>query len=249
MDGIKKRVIFEINNSCNLRCMFCPVNKFHSYLPMSELKQRINHYGKRFEYLGISGGEPLLHPEIDQIIDLFSNIADVVVLSTNGTIKPSFSYTPNLGTQINLPSIDPHVYSVITNSDAVMLENVEENLNRFKERSGLGVYIKVVLCDANSEDKYIKQIIDFSINNDVKVQFYPVVITTNTINLRDKLMTKKVLYAIDYLIPKIIFTENLSNVSLVSRDKMKGLIYSHYEYYIRFDNKRFQSLFHAYCDV
>src|SRR5436853_3134180 len=55
---------------CNLACGYCNEYDDHSKpVPLGEMFARVDHLGKLGTTLiVISGGEPLLHPELDQII-------------------------------------------------------------------------------------------------------------------------------------------------------------------------------------
>src|ERR1700726_548383 len=55
---------------CNLACTYCNEYDDHSDpVPLEEMLRRIDHLGRLgTSVITISGGEPLLHPELDQII-------------------------------------------------------------------------------------------------------------------------------------------------------------------------------------
>src|SRR6202035_5381700 len=58
------------NRRCNLACTYC--NEFDDFskpVPLAEMKDRLNILaGMGTSIITISGGEPLMHPELDQII-------------------------------------------------------------------------------------------------------------------------------------------------------------------------------------
>lgn len=82
------KIYIEITNVCNLRCSFCrgTVRKrefmdpevFRAYA--TEAKQFTD-----YVYLHVMG-EPFLHPQLDRIIDIASEIGLRVCLTTNGTL-------------------------------------------------------------------------------------------------------------------------------------------------------------------
>ena len=55
---------------CNLACTYC--NEFDDFskpVPIEELKRRLGHlHSLGTTFITISGGEPLLHPELDALI-------------------------------------------------------------------------------------------------------------------------------------------------------------------------------------
>src|ERR1700746_1921300 len=58
------------NRRCNLACTYC--NEFDDFskpVPLEEMKNRLDILaGMGTSIITISGGEPLMHPEIDQVI-------------------------------------------------------------------------------------------------------------------------------------------------------------------------------------
>ncbi|MDO4940245.1 MAG: radical SAM protein [Erysipelotrichaceae bacterium] len=82
-----KRVYLEITNNCNLNCSFCSYKKGNNYLTLEE----IDNYSTQIKeftnyiYLHILG-EPLLHPQFEQILDILDQKELSVQLVTNGTL-------------------------------------------------------------------------------------------------------------------------------------------------------------------
>ncbi|MCK8059701.1 MULTISPECIES: radical SAM/SPASM domain-containing protein [unclassified Fusibacter] len=83
-----KRIYIEITNSCNLKCSFCPPSKRESKrMSLAEFEavlKKIDGHGD-FIYLHIKG-EPLMHPEFDQVLELCAAYGKKVNLTTNGTL-------------------------------------------------------------------------------------------------------------------------------------------------------------------
>lgn len=79
-----------ITNECNLNCKRC------HYRSASEIKKelsfhQVKHYFEEWKQYGlvsiaIGGGEPLLHPEINEIVQVARNFGFFVAITTNGTI-------------------------------------------------------------------------------------------------------------------------------------------------------------------
>ncbi len=71
---------------CNLACTYC--NEFDDFsdpVPVAEMLQRIDHLGRLgTSVITISGGEPLLHPELDQIIGRIRHHGRIAGMITNG---------------------------------------------------------------------------------------------------------------------------------------------------------------------
>src|ERR1700758_5103312 len=71
---------------CNLACTYC--NEFDDFsdpVPIDEMLRRIDHLGRLgTSVITISGGEPLLHPELDQIIARIRKRGAIAGMITNG---------------------------------------------------------------------------------------------------------------------------------------------------------------------
>lgn len=83
-----KKIYIEITNICNLSCSFCIVDKrvkeSISLEKMEELLNKISDYTD-YVYLHVKG-EPLLHKDLKQILDLCDKYNKKVNITTNGTL-------------------------------------------------------------------------------------------------------------------------------------------------------------------
>ena len=83
-----KRAYVEITNICNLQCAFCPGTKRPGrFMPPEEfriLARRLRpHTG--FLYLHVMG-EPLLHPQLGELLEIGAAEGFRICLTTNGTL-------------------------------------------------------------------------------------------------------------------------------------------------------------------
>ncbi len=83
-----KKIYVEITNVCNLSCSFCkPTNRVKKYITpieMEEILKKIHPY-TGYLYLHVKG-EPLLHPQLKEILDLCQKYHQKVNITTNGTL-------------------------------------------------------------------------------------------------------------------------------------------------------------------
>jgi radical SAM protein with 4Fe4S-binding SPASM domain len=83
-----KKIYVEITNTCNLHCSFCPPGNrqsgFMSLALFTEVIKKIQGHTK-YIYLHVKG-EPLLHPQLSEMLDLCHENKINVVLVTNGTL-------------------------------------------------------------------------------------------------------------------------------------------------------------------
>lgn len=83
-----KRIYIEITNACNLSCSFCPPTRrplsFMSVHDFEMVLKGLKGHGK-YIYLHVKG-EPLLHPDFDQILALAASYGFKVNLTSNGSL-------------------------------------------------------------------------------------------------------------------------------------------------------------------
>lgn len=117
-----KRIYIEITNICNLNCAFCPKNKREKkYMSVNDFKHIINEIKDETKHIYLHVmGEPLLHPEFDDILESINNTNIEVNLTTNGII---------LDKQINIINNSKQIRKV-----AVSVQALEEsNVTDYKE--------------------------------------------------------------------------------------------------------------------
>jgi len=71
---------------CNLSCGYCnEYDKVSEPVPLEEMYRRIDHLGRLgTAMIGISGGEPLTHPDLDDIIRRMRRTGAIAGMITNG---------------------------------------------------------------------------------------------------------------------------------------------------------------------
>lgn len=83
-----KKVYLEITNVCNLACAFCPgtarPRRFMSAGEFAALAERVRPYTD-YLYFHLMG-EPLLHPELPELLSIADNLGFRVIITTNGTL-------------------------------------------------------------------------------------------------------------------------------------------------------------------
>jgi len=110
-----KIIEIEPTNHCNLRCVMCH-NSFVNYKPSLfniEWLKRINSENSIIKISSIF--EPLIHPEIDKIIEYFAENNNKIILTTNLTLL-----SPNL-LKI-LKKFEENIYSITVSIDSTKAE-------------------------------------------------------------------------------------------------------------------------------
>ena len=85
-----KKAYLEITNVCNLACTFCPGSRrpqgFLSPEDFSILAGRLRPHTE-YLYLHIMG-EPMLHPQLEELLARAAALDFRVMITTNGTLLP-----------------------------------------------------------------------------------------------------------------------------------------------------------------
>lgn len=88
-----KKVYLEITNLCNLACNFCPgTRRAGGFLKPEEFRLLAEKIRPHTQYLYLHlMGEPLLHPQLETILELADQMDFRVMITTNGTLLPERS--------------------------------------------------------------------------------------------------------------------------------------------------------------
>ncbi len=104
---------------CNLSCGYCnEYDKVSEPVPLDEMLRRIDHLGRLgTAMIGISGGEPLTHPQLDDIIRRMRKTGAIAGMITNG-----YLLTPERIMRLNEAGLDHMQISI----DNVMPDEVSK---------------------------------------------------------------------------------------------------------------------------
>ena len=78
----------EITSVCNLTCSFCPPTiRERQFVSVHDFSKRLDQIKPHTDYINLHvKGEPLLHPKIDQLLDISYEKGFKVNITTNGTL-------------------------------------------------------------------------------------------------------------------------------------------------------------------
>ena len=151
-----KKIYIEITNNCNLKCSFCsPLKRKKKYMTMEEYKEvlsKIKDY-TNYIYLHVKG-EPLLHPNIIEIIRLADNYNLNVNLTTNGVLFDK--YAKELGKCNNLNKINFSLHS--ENKKDNYLEDIFNNIKYLSPKTTI-IY-RLWTLENNKLDKKSTKIVN-----------------------------------------------------------------------------------------
>lgn len=123
-------MVIRLTNECNLNCFYCKKHDTREiHLTESEIYSMVKHAaGTADPWIELAGGEPLLYPEIEELIRSIKEIPGVkkVTVTTNGILlseKLSGLQKAGIdGINIHIDSGDAWTYAKITGKEMVMNE-------------------------------------------------------------------------------------------------------------------------------
>lgn len=139
-----------ITRRCNLSCGYCTEFDHHSPpIPLAVLQERIDAIHRLgVVNLSLLGGEPLMHPDLIEIIE-YGNRHSQVSITTNGFLlqkdlihQLNVSGLSNL--QISIDTLNPDPEGYIQKS----LRKLLPKLELLKEHATFDIHANVVLCES-----------------------------------------------------------------------------------------------------
>lgn len=154
-----KKIYIEITNICNLNCSFCSkdnrIKESISLTKMEEVLNKINDYTD-YVYLHVKG-EPLLHPNLKEILDLCEKYHKKVNITTNATL------VKEKGSILNHPAIRQINLSVHSeNKKENYLEEIFEVVDKLKDKN---VVYRFWTMEANNMSKESTDSVEKIINH------------------------------------------------------------------------------------
>lgn len=158
-----KKIYIEITNGCNLNCKFCIKNKrkirYINNLEFNTLLDKIKPY-TNYLYFHVSG-EPLLHPNINELIDIAS-VNFKINITTNGYLINKIKNNKNIR-QLNIS-----LHSFNDGYNVKLKEYLDNIFDSIDILTKNGTYISLRLWVKN---KYNKKIINY-INTRYNINIY-----------------------------------------------------------------------------
>lgn len=166
-----KKIYIEITNICNLNCSFCAkhnrTKEFLSFEKFNVLLEKVKDHTK-YLYFHIMG-EPTLHPNINEFIDLASNNF-FVNITTNGTMLEKISDNKNIR-QINISlhsinsNLENHLHNIFKHSEKLLKNNTIVNYRLWVKNKYYNEIIDII------NDYYNVDILKVS-NKNIKENLY-----------------------------------------------------------------------------
>ncbi|MBQ8086251.1 MAG: radical SAM protein [Lachnospiraceae bacterium] len=175
MSLIVKSIVFDITDSCNMRCKHCYKKDTGEVLSSKDIEKFLSYIdnSNTIKNIVISGGEPLLHEDIRGIL-LMLNGKYNIRLNTNGILLDKYidvlSHMTMLKIQISLDGYDDNTYYAVRNCNG--FEKAIYNAILCRE-NGLNVCFRTTLTQTTI-DNYIK-FIEISKKTKIPLKIKPMV--------------------------------------------------------------------------
>lgn len=157
--------VIYLSELCNLRCSHCTVRKDNGgNISLGTLKQ-IAEYGPR--KINILGGEPLLYPHLDKVLDIFSGIP--ITVQTNGLLIPKRMKFLKKVKQV-ICSVEGMKANTTRIRGKGVFEKVIKSVEKLKDAK-IPVLLRSSLWEGNLKD--VPELVKLSKELEVGVYFYP----------------------------------------------------------------------------
>ncbi|WMM26464.1 radical SAM/SPASM domain-containing protein [Tissierella sp. MB52-C2] len=149
-----KKVYIEITNVCNLQCEFCPkTNRDKRFMTIDEFSYILDEVKDFTDYLYFHvKGEPLLHPHIDEFLEISYDKGFKVNITTNGTLLSKVG--DKLLNKLALRQINISLHSFDGNNEMENKDSYLDNIFNFikSARDNKGLIIALRLWNLTDDN-------------------------------------------------------------------------------------------------
>lgn len=180
-----KKIYIEITNVCNLKCTFCPVTKrlpmFMEPVAFEMILDQIRPYTD-YCYLHVKG-EPLLHPDIGEFLDIAYAKGIKVNMTTNGTLI--YNIGDRLISKSALRQVNFSLHSFDANPGSISKEEYMSDILSFAKQARANSNILISLRFWNLDENDIESTKNREIYRIIEREFcLPYSILEKSINSR-----------------------------------------------------------------
>lgn len=183
-----KRIYIEITNNCNLNCSFCSkVLKPRRNMTLEEFEIVLNKIKDYTDYIYLHvKGEPLIHKDMIEFINLANKYKLKVNLTTNGVLFDK--YAKELGKCKNLNKINFSLHS--ENNKSNYLEDIFDNIKYLSTNTT--VIYRLWTLKNNELDKKSTRIVDkIKKYYDLSLETVDKIKNTNNIKISSRIFVDK----------------------------------------------------------
>ena len=133
-----KKVYLEITNLCNLNCSFCAgTRRPGGFMTPEQFRTLAEKIRPHTEYLYLHlMGEPLLHPQLEELLDCAGQLGFRVMVTTNGTLLPEQGRLLCASPAVHRVSISVHSFE--GNEGGCLEEYLDRCISFARTAAGVG---------------------------------------------------------------------------------------------------------------
>ena len=152
MAGLKKAYL-EITNVCNLRCEFCPgTRRKQGFLSPEGFEVLAGKLRPHVDYIYLHlMGEPLLHPQLSQLLEIAGTLGFKVIITTNGTLLPRQVEPLAQSSAVHKISISLHSFEGNESHDTDLSHYLENTITAVQKLSAAGKICALRLWNLDGE--------------------------------------------------------------------------------------------------
>jgi len=216
--------VASISTVCNLRCPTCQyvlkdrdVFEKGGFIKVENFRSIVEKYTPHIITLGLTGGEPLLHPELDKLVEIIKKNKLLSSISTNGIlIKKKFDLIKSFDSiSVSMDGYDYETFKKFRGGTEKQFDEILEGLSLLRQNK-INFVISFMLTEGNVDK--INEMIEFiyktrpnvlefhNINPHGSPNYRPLIRDKKTIQILNDVIGKKD-YPFDILIP-VIFEPN-----------------------------------------
>lgn len=174
---------YYITTNCNLNCVYCEdfgsrLNDPSQSPSQEDVKTILSVIRTATDSLVITGGEPLTHPHIDELIQYAHETLAFrkITMLSNGLLLPQHEEVLRHLDRlvISIDSVDPEVWYKLIGTTREYAERILENVTMYaaqQEHFGLKMVINCVLTPENLNHAW--DVLEFCVDNRLLVSFSP----------------------------------------------------------------------------
>lgn len=166
---MRDRLRVKVTDRCNMHCSFCHAEGARGARDMSvsaETERVFRELRSIFGCVHLTGGEPVLYPQLADFVEMLISLGYTVSLTTNGY----FDKGPVLDTLMKMCSINFSLHSF----DSTYLAKIVVDVNDYRKKAVDNILyfnnhtkVSVNAVINGDESQHIEDIIHFCINNNI----------------------------------------------------------------------------------
>jgi MoaA/NifB/PqqE/SkfB family radical SAM enzyme len=144
-----------VTRRCNLSCGYCTeFDNFSASIPFELLKERIDALHRlRVANIALLGGEPLLHPKIDEVVAYANREAQVSVTTNGFLLSDKVIARLNAAGLSNMQVSIDALYADSSGYIQKSMKSLAPKLERLQRLAKFDVHVTIVLCE-DSKDHF-----------------------------------------------------------------------------------------------